>query len=274
MRSLRASLLLAGLFATRLLHGQHLLLVQYKNQLYPVIGMQTNVPVALVDGKKIKVPQGDFALKSAPAFQPGFVQIDNWETYGMATGKTSASSYNYNLIFRGDFSSNVPLKDCYLVAYLKLENNEEGVAVCALPNLVPGKKQWVDAHFQLPHSLGRGSYRLYFFSGTGEYLHSKMSLDEQSDRKASPISLVAPPYPDEFKGQGIVGEVVIFCHVSNAGRVLDASVREATQEPFGREALAAVMQWTFVPAIRDHQYVETNLLIPMEFRPPEGLKKK
>jgi TonB family protein len=275
MRTLRARLIFAGLFVTNLLRGQSELMVQYKNQLYPVVSAQANSAVALVEGKRVTVAQGDFALRAAPGFQPGFVQIDSWDTYGMSKGKSSAS-YNYTLVFRGEFSSSIPLKDCFLVAHLKLENNEEGIALCALPNLVPGQKQWVDVQFPLTHPLGRGSYRLHLFSGTGELLHSRMSPDQAPDRKVRPLKLVVPHFPEELKGQAAGGEAVILCRISDSGQVLDASVREATQEPFGREALAAVRQWTFAPAIRDQHYVETSILIPVEFKPPakdEGARR-
>lgn len=79
------------------------------------------------------------------------------------------------------------------------------------------------------------------------------------------IHSVPPVYPRELREQRITGEAMIDLLVTADGEVKDVKVVRATDVRFGDAAAAAVRQWTYAPAQRDGQPVETRMQVPIVF---------
>jgi protein TonB len=79
-------------------------------------------------------------------------------------------------------------------------------------------------------------------------------------------STPGPSYPASAREQGLEGEVVLAVEVRANGRVGDARVKRSSGAPVLDEAaLAAVKQWTFVPARRGPRAVDSRVEVPVTF---------
>jgi len=72
-----------------------------------------------------------------------------------------------------------------------------------------------------------------------------------------PISTVQPNYPELARSSGVRGVVIVNYLIDRTGRVLRAEIARATPSGLGfeEEALTAVKQWRFKPAINNGQPV-------------------
>lgn len=101
---------------------------------------------------------------------------------------------------------------------------------------------------------------------TLEFNPDQLALaDEPGVVPPSPLHTVAPFYPTEYKRLGIEGAATIACLVDPTGRVVDATVKNATNSTFALHALDAVEQWTFRPATRDGSAVAMRVNVPFLF---------
>jgi TonB family protein len=91
---------------------------------------------------------------------------------------------------------------------------------------------------------------------------------DQPDRLAIPINQPAAAYPDALVSENVAGYAKVSCQVSAQGEVGNPQIVEASHPAFGIAAFSAALQWTFQPAVRNHQYVESTVVIPFNFSPP------
>lgn len=86
-------------------------------------------------------------------------------------------------------------------------------------------------------------------------------------RPARPLRKVQPVYPPEASRRRIEGWVELSFTIDTDGKVTDVQVvRSQPPRVFDREAVAAMRQWTFEPALRDGQPVPSRGARRMEFR--------
>ena len=79
-------------------------------------------------------------------------------------------------------------------------------------------------------------------------------------------STPTPPYPSSAREQGVEGEVVLDVEVRANGRVGDVRVKRSSGAPaLDEAALAAVKQWTFIPARRGPRAVDSRVEVPVTF---------
>ncbi len=76
---------------------------------------------------------------------------------------------------------------------------------------------------------------------------------------------VAPMYPNEARGTGLTGEVVVEFVVDEAGRVLRPRVVRSTDARFEAPTLRAVEKWRFEPGTRQGVPVRFRMAVPVVF---------
>jgi len=86
-------------------------------------------------------------------------------------------------------------------------------------------------------------------------------------RQPSVVRQVPPDFPPDAYRKRIEGWVELEFTVGADGKVADVTVSKAQpQRVFDREAIRAMQQWTFQPALKDGKPVETKLKRRMEFK--------
>jgi TonB family protein len=86
------------------------------------------------------------------------------------------------------------------------------------------------------------------------------------DTRPVQIVQVEPIYPPELKAQRVVGAVQLHGIIDEEGNVRDLVVTSASQEAFGRSALAAVAQWKYRPGTKEGRPRAIRVGFPLEFR--------
>lgn len=86
------------------------------------------------------------------------------------------------------------------------------------------------------------------------------------DEEPAIIKQVKPQYPPIAYSNKIEGQVVVAILVNTDGRVLDTKVVKSSNEIFNEEALAAVKQWSFKPAIYEKKPIKFWYNAPIIFR--------
>lgn len=76
-------------------------------------------------------------------------------------------------------------------------------------------------------------------------IYSPKELDEIP----KPIKMTTPLYPEEFKGQGTIGNVSVLFYIDETGEVRMPHVTEYSHESFGKTAIIAVEDWKFDPPL-------------------------
>ncbi|HEU4436940.1 MAG TPA: TonB family protein, partial [candidate division Zixibacteria bacterium] len=86
------------------------------------------------------------------------------------------------------------------------------------------------------------------------------------DEEPAIIKQVKPQYPPIAYSNKIEGQVVVAILVDTDGKVLDTKVVKSSNEIFNEEAVAAVKQWSFKPAIYNKKPVKFWYNTPIVFR--------
>lgn len=86
------------------------------------------------------------------------------------------------------------------------------------------------------------------------------------DEEPAIIKQVKPQYPPIAYSNKIEGQVVVAILVDTDGKVLDTKVVKSSNEIFNEEAVAAVKQWNFKPAILNKKPVKFWYNAPIVFK--------
>jgi len=86
------------------------------------------------------------------------------------------------------------------------------------------------------------------------------------DEEPAIIKQVKPQYPPIAYQNKIEGQVVVGILVDTDGKVLDTKVVKSSNEIFNEEAVAAVRQWAFKPAILNKKPVKFWYNVPIVFK--------
>jgi TonB family protein len=123
---------------------------------------------------------------------------------------------------------------------------------------------------------------VHYLSGVLEMTHSEMSAEEIAAAKTKrdeftlkktperPVAVVyatSPSYPEALRATGEAGTAKILCRIGVDGRVTESTIQEASAPEFGQAAQQAAQTWLFAPAIKDGQFVEADILVPVDFSP-------
>jgi TonB family protein len=275
-------LLLLGLAFTPLASAQNVFLA-LEDGTSPKMVKRVSLgrPQIEVDGKLQGSNALRFSLAKATVYRPGLVTISNFRVQTHHVESVNlGGSFNYELAIYGHATSDVPLEDCFLVLELNSWKNAGCLSV-ELHDLAPGKIEDLDLNFKLVEPLQEGTYRIHIFSAGMEVLHSKMParyiaaqekktqalLSGQSqDFAPIPDHTVPAVYPAELKAQKLAGSARVKCHVNAGGDVQSVELVSATLPEFGVAALAAAPKWKFDPALKGRHFVESEAVIPFEFK--------
>ena len=74
-----------------------------------------------------------------------------------------------------------------------------------------------------------------------------------------------PHYPDLEADRREKGYVVIICTVGVDGKASDFAVELMTNPSFAYEAVRAIQQWRWAPALKDGHPVAQKVRVPMHF---------
>jgi protein TonB len=86
------------------------------------------------------------------------------------------------------------------------------------------------------------------------------------DDEPALITKIKPKYPEIAYTYKITGQVLVAILVGTDGRVLDTKVLKSSNEIFNEEAVTAVKQWVFKPAIRNKKPVKFWYNAPIAFK--------
>jgi TonB family protein len=236
------------------------------------------------DGKKLRDMRGSrYALQRAAVYSSNYVEVTHEQVQvhhleDLATG----GRINYEMRFQAVVKADANLQNCFMVLELKFEEGL-GYVFQELPNLEAGEVRSLEFLFPLNQAVGRGNYKLHLFSNGLELLTSHMLpteiaaqrrrtqefiLRNQPDRNVVAADTVAPVYPPDLSAERVTGSATVRCRVAPDGRLVESRVVAATHPAFGEAALAAVREWKFGAAIKNHQFVEATIDLPFEFTPP------
>lgn len=91
-----------------------------------------------------------------------------------------------------------------------------------------------------------------------------------TERDAQGVFLPPPKYPAYAAEHNLSGNVVMIVDVASDGSVSDAIVeRSEPKGMFDEQALAAVKQWRFTPAMKGGMPVAGRVRVPIQFRPDQ-----
>ncbi len=80
------------------------------------------------------------------------------------------------------------------------------------------------------------------------------------------LTQAAPAYPFELRSNNQEGAVLVHFHITPAGVTKEVTVVSSTDPAFEQPALDAVRQWTYTPARRDGQAVDSPAIQLVTFR--------
>lgn len=93
------------------------------------------------------------------------------------------------------------------------------------------------------------------------------SADTDPTFDAAYLNNEAPYYPQSAKNRGIQGQVLLEVAVKTDGTALNIRIIQSSGSSILDEAaLDAVRNWKFVPAQRNGQIVQANVIVPIEFK--------
>jgi TonB family protein len=78
---------------------------------------------------------------------------------------------------------------------------------------------------------------------------------------------VPPLYPNEARKRGIQGPVVVQMTISETGDTKRVIVKNAAHDILEQATMLAVSEWKFSRPMRDGKATETNIELPIRFRP-------
>jgi TonB family protein len=280
MKSAPLLALVLLLLLARSAGAQTMLLSRVDGRIGPVDQVVGLVPYARIDGALKSTLGSGLFLHRAPVFHTGPIKIDEFKITTRWL-EADGSQLNAEMTLVGYLTASEALDDCYLAFEgLGPDGKTKQIGTVELPHLAAGEKQPMRVLLHLSTIPEAGHYRIHIFSGRLECLTSLMGpnyiygkttagdLARTEARDAAPLLGVAPAYPKNLVAQAIAGSARLSCLVGSDGSVREASVVEAAQPEFGQAALIALKQWIFVPAVKDHHYVEETIVVPFNFKAP------
>jgi len=281
-------LCLALLTSAPAVFAQNILVVKYNDRPQVVRAFAFGNAIVVVDGKEANAAGStQFTLQPVPAYRKGLVTVSQLGVTD--TRNENGTSILYGTDINAHLLTDVPLKRCFVVLEIPA-GLDKGLYVSELADLNPGEDRKMRISEQFQERLLEAKYTLHFFSDGAELLNTTMDpayiaeqtkktdqvmreamLKKQPDhsvRMAPGIAPAVPVYPADLKAQGIAGSAKVSCTINANGDLVSVSVVDATDPRFGEALAAAARQWKFEPAVKDHQFVDTTVVVPYDFKLP------
>lgn len=112
-----------------------------------------------------------------------------------------------------------------------------------------------------------------FAHGVWRYRKVKDGIDEGTfgyELRVTGHLASAPAYTETLKQTGTAGSARVRCRVTKDGVVARADLVSATVPAFGEAALVAARKWQFDPAMRNAQFVESDVELAVGFVRPRA----
>ncbi|MCZ6674834.1 MAG: TonB family protein [Verrucomicrobia bacterium] len=198
-------------------------------------------------------------------FIPGIASgIDNFES--LKTLSRKLPGYPIRMTYEGIYegSSRVvvhvnekgELVDVYLEAYSHPEFGRLAEKYVKLWTFQPAKLNGEPLSVIKSYDFDFEDKRGVFAVGVQEAVAAKLNFARFAEKKRIyspdeldqipvPIEMVAPLFPEEFKGSDVEGSATVIFYIDENGNIRMPHVTEFSHESFGQVAIMAVEQWKF-----------------------------
>jgi TonB family protein len=85
----------------------------------------------------------------------------------------------------------------------------------------------------------------------------------------APVRKVDPKYPPALRNEHIEGEVVLYAVIRRDGSVDSIQLVHGIDEVLDADAMEALSQWKFRPALRQGEPVELEAIVHIPFHAPD-----
>jgi TonB family protein len=273
--------LVLGTCSGGVLRAQTALYAEHNGDMARVRQMRQHVPF-VDDGKGSVVrPTGkQLALRRVPEYLPYFVSIRNVDAHASSMTTGGGSDVNNKFYYAADLQSPYALKNVFILLDMSLEHAGHTYLIWEVGDLEPYRTRRLELDLSVPGEIGSGNYYTHLYSNGEEVFNSTMEfgeieghLDEMVMRRIENVTDAKPrpfvgPFPEiTSKIRGRTGHVVVRCSLSPHGRVIDATVKSATDPALGEAALAVARQWRFFPKVVAGAPVASTISVPFDFPP-------
>jgi TonB family protein len=268
------------------MHGQAICGVMTRaGDIYPIAGALGVIPKALEGGKLVEMnPPYHVLLKGTKSYADGYIKFEDFRVDPVFDENGTPDDKDF--ILKGTLVSDRNLQSNFLLFEFEADpGNPSAIVIAEAPDLTSGVRTTL--RLKVPQDptlrLQERNYYVHFFSGIHEHVTSLMPDADQAvaktrtdaeilantaDRPLKVVLPVAPDWPSDIP-TSVEGNATIRWRVGTDGLVLEASVVKATNPEFGANAVAAVKEWLFAPAIKNHEYVETTAETTLNFVKPK-----
>jgi TonB family protein len=243
----------------------------------------------LEDGKSARCEGAHFVLKPTAEYLPVSIKVLNLYFKKGARAISDNGTANELLVhagrfvFNADFQAPCALDNVVLALELVSKKDGNSLYLQGIGHLDAYQIKHISIDQITPYRLTNVRFGgLHLFVDGRETFNSRISVAEREaalDRMVSrriaavqdagprPLVVTDPIYPAALKTK-TNGKAVIAISVDQNGKVLNPSVRSATDPAFGAVAVEAIAQWRFVPRVKDGHPVESTVEVPFDFSPP------
>jgi len=281
------SLFPVSLACATVMHGQAIcLVITPEGDVLPVAGAVGVIPEAIQNGKLTEIQNYKTTiLKGTASYADGYIKADDFRVDAVFDESGVPDDKTFSL--KGTLTSDRTLTNNFLFFEFEADpGNPPTIVIAEAPDLTAGNRTVL--RLNIPQDptlrLQERNYNVHFFSGIHEHVTSLMPDADQAkaqtltdaeilvrteSRAPRPVLKIRPDHPADIPPD-TEGSATVHCRIGADGMVHDASLAGATNSEFGESALAAVRQWVFAPAIRNHEYVDMTVNIPIMFTKPKA----
>ena len=269
------------------LGAQNLLLTEYKGKLLPVIRARGTQPFVEAEGKQVAAEGRRFALYKVEEYEPVFISVRDIDV-GSSYVEMNGSAINHEFKLKAKLETPYSLDNVFIVLELDTESAGKVIFMTEVGQLKPREVKYLSLRVPMISAMGSGHYFIHLFSGGAEVLNSNIDpmyretvVDRMTEKRIEAVQAAAPKlffgpppeYPEKLLKAKISGTVMVAIRIGANGRVYDPEIKSASDPAFGEAALTAVRLWRFLPRVKDGHAIETVASMPMNFTPPEPVKK-
>jgi TonB family protein len=269
-----------------IVHGQALcLVITSSGDVLPVAGAVGVIPEAIENGRLTEVHDYQATvLKRSVSYADGYIKFEDFRVDPVFDENGSPDDKNFSL--KGALTSDRTLLNNYLYFVFEADpGNPPSIVIAEAPDLTAGVRTTL--RLNVPQDptlrLQERNYTVHFFSGIREHVTSLMPeadqkvaetltdaeiLEKTANRALGTILKIRPDHPASIPSS-VEGTAMVQARVGPDGLVLQTSVVSATNPEFGANAMDAVKHWVFAPAIKNHEYVEALVDVPVKFAKPK-----
>jgi TonB family protein len=137
----------------------------------------------------------------------------------------------------------------------------------ATPESLLGAKQIYTLHVNMPNLTSATGSWILNFAELADSLPRQPAYANTADLQGpEPLRKVDPKYPPELRSSRVQGEVVLFAVIREDGSVDSIQLVSGVDAALDANAMQALAQWKFRPAVRQGAPVELEAIVHIPFR--------